>query len=141
MGTILRQLYRQLIYDSLSAGAIEELGFYSGEVVDLSWFLHHFEFDLSHLLGFLDDFCIQTAHSGNSSSQGQQFTPEYEREFYSGYLRKHSLKAQIVCLPIGVIGSVFNKMTMWFKNQITKQLLVRITLWDIHWRAFSSSSL
>jgi len=113
-GTSLKQwvpskvdLCRQLLYDSLSDGVIEELVFNNGEVVDRSWILHHFEFESFRIFGFLDDFAIQTARPGNSSSRGQQIVPDIQRAFYSGYLQQHGLKAQIVYLPIGIIGSVF----------------------------------
>ncbi len=88
-------LCRHLIHDLLSDETIEKLGFDNGEVVDWSWILHHFEFESFHLFGFLDDFVIQTVCPGNSSSQGQHFAPDIQRAFYSGYLQKHSLKAQI----------------------------------------------
>ncbi len=58
-------------------------------------------------LDFLDDFGIQTARTGNSSSQNQQFPPDIQRVFCSGYLINCDLKVQIVSLPIGVKGSVF----------------------------------
>ncbi len=48
-------LCRQLIYDSLSDGAIEELVFNNRVVVDWLWILHHFEFESFRLFGFLDD--------------------------------------------------------------------------------------
>ena len=35
------------------------------------------------------------------------FHHDIQRAFYSGYLRLHGLKAQVVYLPIGIIGSVF----------------------------------
>ncbi len=74
-GTSLKQwvpskvdLCRQLLYDSLSDGVIEELVYNNGEVMDWSWILHHFKFESFCIFGFLDDFAIQTEHPGNSSS-------------------------------------------------------------------------
>ena len=98
---------RKLIYDALSDGAIEEVRYSDGVVVDRSWILHHFNFDSFHPFGFLDDFGIPTARPGDSPTRSQQYAQDIQRAFYSGYLRKHGLKAQIVYLPIGIIGSVF----------------------------------
>ena len=35
------------------------------------------------------------------------FVHDIQRAFYSGYLRRHVLKAQVVYLPIGIIASVY----------------------------------
>ncbi len=98
---------RQLIYDSLTEGAIEEVAFENGEVVDRSWILHHFELDFFQLFRLLDDFGIQTACPGNPPSQSQHFAPDIQESFYSGYLQKYGLKEQIIYSPIGVIRPVF----------------------------------
>ena len=47
-------------------------------------------------LGFVDNFGLPSARPAN-----------IQRAFYSGYFRAHGLKAQIVWLPIGIIGFVF----------------------------------
>lgn len=94
-------LCRALIHGRLSDGALEETVLRDGEVVDRELIRHHFEFDSFRLFGFLDDFAIPTARP---SQHGRLDT---QRAFYSGYLRRHGLKAQVVYLPIGIIGSVF----------------------------------
>ena len=38
---------------------------------------------------------------------GHNYESDIQRAFYSGYLHRHGLKAQVVYLPIGIIGSVF----------------------------------
>jgi len=98
---------RQLIYDALSSDAIEEVEFHEGQVVDRMWILHHFDFSSIRIFGFLDDFAMPTARPGDSVSRANDLEHDVQREFYSGYLRKHGLKAQVVYLPIGIIGSVF----------------------------------
>jgi hypothetical protein len=98
---------RRLIYDALSSDAIEEVEYFNGELVDRRWILHHFQFDSFRIFGFLDDFAIPTSHPGNSASRRNDLESDVQRAFYSGYLRRHGLKAQVVYLPIGVIGSVF----------------------------------
>ena len=98
---------RRLIYNSLSDGALEVLRLENGEVVDRQWILHHFQFDSFRPFGFLDDFGIQTARPGSWARRLHQFEHDIQRSFYSGYFRRHGLKAQVVYLPIGIIGSVF----------------------------------
>jgi hypothetical protein len=78
-----------------------------GEVVDRRWILHHFNFDSFCNFGFLHDFAIPTARPGSSASSVHDFESNIQRAFYLGYLRCHGLKAQVVYLPIGIIGSVF----------------------------------
>ncbi len=46
---------RQLIYDALASGGIEEVEFEDGQVVDRRWILHHFQFESFRVFGFLDD--------------------------------------------------------------------------------------
>lgn len=98
---------RQLIYDALSDGAIEESIYENGNLINREWILHHFDFSSFRPFGFLDDFCIPTSRPGDSANRTEQYEQDIQRAFYSGYLRAHGLKAQIVYLPIGVIGSVF----------------------------------
>ena len=38
---------------------------------------------------------------------GDDYESDIQQAFYSGYLCHHGLKAQVVYLPIGVIGLVF----------------------------------
>ena len=98
---------RRLIYDALSSDAIEEVEYLNGELVDRRWILHHFQFDSFCIFGFLDDFAMPTARPGSSATRRYDFDSDIQRAFYSGYLRRHGLKAQVVYLPIGIIGSVF----------------------------------
>ena len=77
---------RKLIYDALSDGAIEEVCYSDGVVVDRSWILHHFNFDSFRPFGFLDDFGIPTARPGDSPTRSQQYAQDIQRAFYSGYL-------------------------------------------------------
>jgi hypothetical protein len=98
---------RELIFNSVTTGAIEEIQFEEGQVVDRQWILHHFEYDSFRVFGFLDDFALPTARPGNSANQREGFHENIQRAFYSGYFRKHGLKAQVVYLPIGLIGSIF----------------------------------
>jgi hypothetical protein len=98
---------RRLIYDALADGAIEEVEFHNGEEVDRRWILHHFHFDSFRPFGFLDDFAIPTARPGSWSRRLNNFEHDIQRAFYSGYLRRHGLKAQVVYLPMGIVGSVF----------------------------------
>ena len=99
---------RQLVYHALSDGAIWETTYVDGEIVNEAWILHHFDFETFRIFGFLDDFAIPTARPRGARTR---FRPillhDIQRAFYSGYFRLHGLKAQIVWLPIGIIGCVF----------------------------------
>ena len=98
---------RRLIYDALSSDAIEEVEYLNGKLVDRRWILHHFQFNSFHIFGFLDDYAMPTARPGNSVTRRYDFKSDIQWAFYSGYLCRHGLKAQVVYLPIGIIGSVF----------------------------------
>jgi hypothetical protein len=98
---------QRLIYNALSSDAIEEVEFMGGKVVDRRWILHHFNFDSFRIFDFLDDFAMPTACPGSSATRVHAFESDIQRAFYSGYLCCHGLKAQVVYLPIGVIGLVF----------------------------------
>lgn len=98
---------RELIHNAISDGAIWETEYINGEVVNEAWILHHFEFQTFRIFGFLDDFALPTARPGNEARRLYRFAHDIQRAFYSGYLRGHGLKAQVVYLPIGLIGSVF----------------------------------
>ena len=81
---------RQLIYDALASGGIEEVEFDDGQVVDRRWILHHFQFESFRVFGFLDDFAMRSANRRN------MYESDVQRAFNSGYLRSHGLKAQVV---------------------------------------------
>jgi hypothetical protein len=100
-------LCRQLIYNTLASRGIEEIEFEDGQVVDRRWILHHFQFESFRVFGFLDDFAMSTARPGSSANRRNMYESDVQRAFYSVYLRSHGLKAQVVYLPIGIVGSVF----------------------------------
>ena len=75
-------------------------------MVDSTWISTHFDFNSFRIYAFLDDFALRTARPSSPLRRDGIFI-EAQRAFYSGYLRAHGLKAQIVFLPIGIIGSVF----------------------------------
>ena len=50
---------------------------------------------------------LPTACPGNLANQREGFHENIQQAFYSGYFCKHGLKAQVVYLPIGLIGSIF----------------------------------
>ena len=98
---------RRLIYDALSDGAIWEREYIDGEMVNQTWILHHFDFDTFRIFGFLDDMALPSARPASEAQRIHNFHQDIQRAFYSGYLRMHGLKAQVVYLPIGIIGSVY----------------------------------
>ena len=84
---------QEVIFNSVTTGAIEEIQFEEGQVVDRQWILHHFEYDSFRVFGFLDDFALPTARPGNSANQREGFHENIQRAFYSGYFRKHGLNS------------------------------------------------
>lgn len=98
---------RLLIHDALGDGAIFEEQYVDGEVVNQQLIRHYFDFDTFRPFGFLDDFAQPTARPGIAPTRLHNYAHDIQRAFYSGYLRSHGLKAQVVYLPIGIIGSVF----------------------------------
>ena len=64
---------QELIFNSVTTGAIEEIQFEEGQVVDRQWILHHFDYDSFRVFGFLDNFALPTARPGNSANQREGF--------------------------------------------------------------------
>ena len=111
-GTSLRQwipqhveLCRHLVHQSLSRGALHETVYVDGQLADEAFIRHVFTFESWRIFGFLDDFALPTARPGVNASRRENFTHNIQRAFYSGYFRKHGLKAQVVYLPIGRGGN------------------------------------
>jgi hypothetical protein len=100
-------LCRYLICSSILRGAIKEIELADGNVIDQQWVRHQFEFESFHVFCFLGDFAIPTACPGNSPTWRLGFDENIQRAFYLVYLQKHRLKAQVLYLPIGVVGSIF----------------------------------
>jgi hypothetical protein len=68
LGTSLNQWFpdkldvcRELIFNSVTTGAIEKIQFEDGQVVDQQWILHHFEYDSFLFFWFPRQFC--SSHS------------------------------------------------------------------------------
>ncbi len=99
--------FRQIIYDRLMDGYIEEIRTENGdeEVEAINWV--DFDFDTFRIFGFLDDTALSTARPGVSRRRRGDFVTDVQRSFYSGYFSRHGLKCQVVYLPNGLIGSVF----------------------------------
>ncbi len=100
-------LCRELICSIVLRGAIKEIELANGNVIDRQWIRHYFEFESFCVFGFLDDFAIPMVRPGNLPTRRLGFEENIQRAFYLGYLQKHGLKAQVVYLPIGIVGSIF----------------------------------
>jgi hypothetical protein len=98
---------QELIFNSVATGAIEEVQFKDGQVIDRQWILHHFEYNSFCIFGFPDNFVLPTAHPANLATRREGFHENIQRAFYLGYFCKHGLTAQVVYLTIGLIGSIF----------------------------------
>ena len=97
---------RRLIYDAISDGAIEEVEYENGDDVDTRLIRYHFHFDSFRPFSFLDDFAIPSAHPGSLTRWNHHFQHDSQHTCYSGYLGQHGFKAEVVYLPIGIIGLV-----------------------------------
>ena len=58
-------------------------------------------------VGFIDDTSIVTCRPGESMQESGEITEDIQRAFYSGFIRRHGLKAQTIFLPDGMVGSVW----------------------------------
>jgi hypothetical protein len=63
--------------------------------------------DLFRVFGFVDDVEKETTTTGEEPRRREGYTHDLQRAFYSGYFKAHGLKAQVVWLPNGMVGSVF----------------------------------
>ena len=97
---------RRLVHNALCDTAILETEYVNGEEVDHRWIRHHFDFESFRIFGFMDDYKISSARPQNVW-RTLRVSLDLQRSAYSGYLRDHGLKSQLVWLPIGIIGCVF----------------------------------
>jgi hypothetical protein len=96
-----------LIFDRVSSGALHEVQYVGGQVVDESLIHHHFDFDSFRIFDHLDAMANPTARMGDNASRREGFAHDIQRPFYSGYMKEHGFKTLLVWLPIGVIGTVY----------------------------------
>ncbi len=54
---------------------------------------------------------MPTARPGNLVTRRHDLENDIKWAFYSGYLCHHRLKAQVVYLPIGIVGSAEHSLT------------------------------
>ena len=88
------------------SSAIEEVTIKNGQEVDREGILQRFNFETFQVFGFLDDFGMPTACPGVTARRRHGFADDIRRAFFSGCFCSHGLKAQVVYLHIGLIGSV-----------------------------------
>jgi hypothetical protein len=100
------ELCCKLKIHSVSSSAIKEVELEGGNVIDWQWIWHHFQFESFCLFGFLYHFALPTAHPGNFPMLRHGFIDNIQQAFYLRYLCKHGLKAQVVYLLFGLIGSI-----------------------------------
>ena len=58
-------------------------------------------------VGFLDDTCLQTNRPSPNYDEDGVPDNSPQRSVYTGFMKKHGLKAQTVYFPDGMVGSVF----------------------------------
>lgn len=59
------------------------------------------------VVGFLDDTLLSTCRPGDSHRRTTGTVADIQRSFYTGWVKKHGLKAQTVLFPDGMFGHVF----------------------------------
>ncbi len=95
---------RRLIHAKVSNGFIQEERYVNGEVVDADWIHINFDPDRFRVVGFLDDLALETARPGDEARRREDLHHDIQRAFYSGYFRKHGLKAQVVVSILCILG-------------------------------------
>ena len=101
--------FRRAIWEKLRSGVTREevlteeaLGESSERYVFLD-----IPFESFRIFSFLDDTGFRTTSPGGSVTREYGFYDDVQRAFYSGYFAGHGLKAQVLSLPNGMIGSIF----------------------------------
>ena len=97
---------RRLVHSALSDGAIHETQYVDGELVNEQWITLNYDFETFRPFGFIDDYAMPAAKPANVR-RTRGIMLDLQRSVYSGYQREHGLKAQLVYLPIGLIGCAF----------------------------------
>lgn len=77
---------------------------------------------------FLGQFAMPTARPGGSTTRVNNYAHDIQRAFYSSYLRRHGLKAHIVYLQIGIIGSVFITK-LWYHDNRVQNISGLMSIW------------
>ena len=98
---------RRLIHTKLANGVVQEDHYVNGELVDSDWVYAEFDYRFFRPFAFMDDYGAETARPAEEARRRENYELDIQRAFYSGYFRRHGLKAQVVYLPIGIIGSVY----------------------------------
>lgn len=89
---------RCLVHGALADTTIFQTEYLNGEEIDQRWIFHHFDYPTSRVFGFIDDFNLRT---GRPLDLLRRFGIDFDlqRSFYSGYLKVHGLKAEVLFLP------------------------------------------
>ena len=97
---------RTLIYTGLRNSALYEREYVDDQLVDEMLIYHYWDYQTFRPFGFLNDVALPGARPGSRISRIRYLAHGIQRAFYSGYLRLHGMKVQVVYyLPIGIIGS------------------------------------
>ena len=97
------------LWDKLRRGATtEELRYVPGigEVPEQYVFLD-IPFNIFRIMSFLDDTAFRTTAPGRMTGHVHGYINDVQRSFYLGYFKSHGLKAQVLTLPNGMIGSIY----------------------------------
>ena len=96
---------RELVHNALSDHAIFAAEFVNGRVVNQEWITQNFDFDTFRIFGFVDCFEMECGRS-KDVRRSRGVLLDLQQAFYSGYKKKHGLRALVVILPMGIVGGV-----------------------------------
>ena len=97
--------YRRLIHNALSDHAIFQADVVNGQVVSQRWIHQHFHFESFCIFGFVDAFNMECVRP-KDVTRSRGILLDLQRAMYSGYQKKHGLKALVVTLPSGIACAV-----------------------------------
>jgi hypothetical protein len=96
---------RELVHNALADHAIFSTEFVNGRVVNQEWIHQHFDYDSFRIFGFVDCFEMECGRPKDIKRSNGSLL-DLQQALYSGYKKKHGLRALVVTLPMGIIGGV-----------------------------------
>ena len=98
--------FRQALWSKVISGGTIETS--AQNDLEMSTLVHvHMPLETFRIYGFLDDTGFRTTAPGREARRKYGFTDDIQRSFYSGYFSAHGIKAQVLSLPNGMIGSIY----------------------------------
>ena len=96
---------RRLVHNALSDHSIFEAELVNGRAVNTQWIHQNFDFDTFRIFGFVDGYEMECGRPADVK-RSRGILLDLQKAMYSGYKKKHGLKALVVTLPLGIVGGV-----------------------------------